>query len=70
MNLNSLDYATNNHVQNYLNLAFENSVFAVINRPTRTTKTGETAIDHILMNTIIEFEVHSGMIKNDISDHF
>ena len=70
MNLNSLDYATNNHVQNYLNLAFENSVFHVINRPTRTTKTGETAIDHILMNTIIEFEVHSGMIKNDISDHF
>ena len=70
MNLNSLDYATNNHVQNYLNLAFENSVFPVINRPTRTTKTGETAIDHILMNTIIEFEVHSGMIKNDISDHF
>ena len=42
----------------------------MINRPTRITKTSETAIDHILTNTILEFEVHSGIIKNDISDHF
>ena len=70
LNLNSLDYATNNHVQNFFNLAFENGVFPVINRPTRITKTSETAIDHILTNTILEFEVHSGIIKNDISDHF
>ena len=41
----------------------------MINRPTRIMKTSETAIDHILTNTI-EFEVHSGTIKNDISDHF
>ena len=67
---NSLDYAANNHVQNVFNLAFENGVFPVINQPTRITKTGETAIDHILRNTILEFEVHSGIIKNDISDHF
>ena len=33
-------------------------------------KTSETAIDHILTNTILDFEVHSGIIKNDISDHF
>ena len=67
---NSLDYATNNHVQNVFNLAFENGIFPVINRPSRITKTSETAIDHILRNTILEFEVHSGIIKNDISDHF
>ena len=70
LNLNSLDYATNNHVQNFFNLAFENGVFPVINRPTRITKTRETAIDHILTNTILEFDVHIGIIKNDISDHF
>ena len=70
MNLNSLDYATNNHVQNFFNLAFENEVLPVINRLTRITKTIKTAIDHILTNTILEFEVHSGIIKNDISDHF
>ena len=70
LNLTSLDYATNNHVQNFFNLAFENGVFPVINRPTRITKTSETAIDHILTNTVLDFEVHSGIIKNDISDHF
>ena len=42
----------------------------MINQPTRITKTSETAIDHILMNIILEFEVQSGIIKNDISDHF
>ena len=36
----------------------------------RIMKTSETAVDHILTNTILDFEVHSGIIKNDISDHF
>ena len=48
LNLNSLNYATNNHVQNFFNLAFENDVFPVINRPTRITKTSETAINTYL----------------------
>ena len=34
------------------------------------TKTSETAIDHMLTNTILEFQVPSGIIKNDISGHF
>ena len=49
LNLNSLDYATNNHVQKFFNLAF---------------------FDHILTSTVLEFKVHSGIINNDISDHF
>ena len=65
LNLNSLDYTSNNHVQNFFNLAFEKSVFPVINRPTRITKTSETAVDHILTNTILEFEVRSAIIKNE-----
>ena len=70
LNSNSLDYTTNNHVQNFFNLAFKNYVFLVINRPTRITKTSATAIHHILTNTILKFEVQSGIIKNNISDHF
>ena len=70
LNLNSLDYATNNHVQSFFNLAFENSVFPVKNRPIRITKTSETAIDHILTNTILELEIQSGIISNDTSDYF
>ena len=51
-------------------LSLKMAFFPAINRPTRITKTSETAIDHILTNTILEFEVHSGIIKNDKSDHF
>ena len=51
-------------------LSLKMAFFPAINRPTRITKTSETAIDHILTNTILEFEVHSGIIKNDKNDHF
>ena len=44
--------------------------FPMINPPTRIKKTSVTAIDHILTNTILDFEVQSGIIKNDISDNF
>ena len=65
-----MDYATDNHVQNFFNLAFENGIFPVTHRPTAITKTSETAFDHILANTILEFKVHSGIINNDTSDYF
>ena len=42
----------------------------MINPPTRIKKTSVTAIDHILTNTILDFEVQGGIIKNDISDNF
>ena len=58
LNLNSLDYKTNNLVQNFSNFAFENCVFSMINRPPpRITKTSATAIDRMLPNTILHFEV-------------
>ena len=62
----------NNHVQNLFKLSFENDVFPVINwiKKTRIRKTSETAVDHILTNNTLEFEVHSGIKKNDISNHF
>ena len=66
----SLDYRTKNQIKNIFNLAFENCVFPVINRPTRITKASATAIDHILRNTILDFEVQSGIIRNYKGDHF
>ena len=54
LNLNSLDYASSTPVKNFFNLAFENGIFPVINRPTRVTWASATAIDHILTNTIME----------------
>ena len=54
LNLNSLDYTSSTPIKNFFNLAFENGIFPVINRPTRVTWASATAIDHILTNTIME----------------
>ena len=39
INLNSLDYETNNCVKNFFNLSFKNSIFPIITRLTRVTRT-------------------------------
>ena len=69
-NINSLDYSRNTIVRDFLNLAFQNSIFPVINRPTRVTKTSATIIEYVLTNSIIDSPLHSGIIKTDICDHF
>ena len=65
-----MDYSRNTIVRDFFNLAFQNSIFPVINRPTRVTKTSATIIEHILTNSIIDSPLHSGIMKTDISDHF
>ena len=42
----------------------------MIHQPTRITKTSATAIDQILTNTILDVEVQSGIIKNDLRYHW
>ena len=69
-NINSLDYSQNTIVHDFFHLAFQNSIFPVINRPARVTQNSATIIDHILTNTIIDSPLHSGIVKTDISDHF
>ena len=69
-NINSIDYSWNTIVRDVFNLAFQNSIFPVINIPTRVIKTSGAIIDHILTNTIIDSPMHSGIVKTDISDHF
>ena len=70
INLNSLDYETNNCVKNFFNLSFKNSIFPIITRPTRVTRTPTTSIDHILTNAILTSKIRSGILQTDISDHF
>ena len=69
-NINFLDYSRITIVRDFFNLVFQNSIFPVINRPTRVTKTSVTIIDHILTNAIIDSPLHSGIVKTEISDHF
>ena len=70
LNLNSLDYASSAPVKNLFNLAFENGIFPVINRPTRLRWASATAIDHILTDTIMDQDLQNGIIKLDIIDQF
>ena len=67
LNLNFSDYTFITPVKNFFNLAFENGIFPVINRPARSSA---TAIDHILTNTIMDQDLQNGIIKLDMSDHF
>ena len=70
LNLNSLDYTSSTPIKNFFNLAFENGIFLVINRPTQFTWASATTVDYILTNTIIDQDLQNGIIKLDISDHF
>ena len=70
LNINSLDYSRNIHVHDFFNFDFQNSIFPVINRPTKVTKSSATLIDHILTKTVIDTHTQSGIIKTDTSDHF
>ena len=54
----------------FFSFTFENLFFPLINQLTRTMKTSATAIVHILTNMVLDFEVQSGIIKNNISDLF
>ena len=56
LNINSLDYSKNTHVNDVFNFVFD--------------QPESTVIDHFITNTIIDSHVQSGIIKTDISDHF
>ena len=70
LNLNILDYETNNKVKNFFNLIFSFNLIPVINKVTRVTKKSATAIDHIIKNSYLNANIQTGIIKTDISDHF
>ena len=70
LNINSLDYSSNEHVKDFFDTCFQNSFVPIINRPTRVTRKSATCIDHILTNSLIDTEIESGIFKSEISDHF
>ncbi|XP_057314221.1 uncharacterized protein LOC130655476 [Hydractinia symbiolongicarpus] len=70
LNLNTLDYETNRNIQCFFNFIFQSGYIPLINKPTRVTKQNATVIDHIITNSFCDKELHSGIIKTDISDHF
>ena len=71
LNINVLGYESNKKVQHFLSSMFQYNMIPTINKPTRVTRNTATAIDHIIINTVISGIQHrSGIIKTDISDQF
>ena len=64
-NVNSLDYLTNIRVKNFINNMFSKGMLSAINKPTRVTKRSRTCIDHIYMNSFVNQELFTGIIKTD-----
>ena len=69
-NINSLEYSIHKNVCDIFNLLFRNSLFTLINRPTKVTKSRAIIIGHVLTNTIRDSKVQGRMLKTDISNHF
>ena len=63
LNLNSLDYSKSAPATKFFNLCFRLTIFSLINRPTRVTKTSATAIDHITANTSLQSEISSDIMQ-------
>ena len=53
---------------NFVNSIYENSLVALITRPTRFGKTSSTLIDNIFTNKC-NYNAMSGLLITDISDH-
>lgn len=70
LNLNSLEYNTNNKVKNAFDMFFQSNLIPLINKPTRVTKRSASIIDHILTNNLNLENTNSGIIKCDVTDHF
>ena len=68
--VNVLDFNESKMGQSFVNLMFRHGLIPTINKPTRATKNTATAIDHIIINSVINAEFKTGIIKTDISDHF
>ena len=63
-NLNLVD-RTNTKVKGILNLAFQNLLTPVINKPTRRAKTIAALTDHILNNDFVNTDSSKDIVKID-----
>ena len=59
LNVDSLDYSKISPVTNFHNLCSHHTIFLLINRPTRVSKTSAAAIHCRMTNTFLQAEVYS-----------
>ena len=70
INLNTLEYDTDNNVKKTFDMFLQSNLVPMINKPTRITRKSASIIDHILTNNLNLGNVSAGIIKSDITDHF
>ena len=68
-NIDLLRSDTNHQTTDFIHNMFANAFYPTISKPTRVTKQTATLIDNIITN-IHEYSIKSGILYNDISDHF
>ena len=68
-NIDLLRSDTNHQTTYFIHNMFANAFYPTISKPTRVTKQRATLIDNIITN-IHEYSIKSGILYNDISDHF
>ena len=57
-------------IQSFVNLMFRHGLIPAVNKSADITTNAATAIDHIITNSVINAAFKTGIIKNNISDHF
>ena len=68
-NFDLLHCNDNNTINDVLSIFYNNSLFPLIDRPTRITPTSATIIDNIFSNVFMH-KIKSGVVISDITDHF
>ena len=68
-NINVLDFNESKLVQYFVNM-FRHGLIPTINKATRVTRNRANAIDHIIKKSVINAKFKTGIVKNDISNHF
>ena len=68
-NVNLLNYKSHTDTNDFINTMISHYLLSYILRPTRVTDHSETVIDNIFSNNT-SYEITSGSITSQISDHF
>ena len=68
-NLDLIKVDNNNQTKDFVHSLYTNAFYPTISKPTRVTEHSATLLDNIITN-ITGYSIKSGVLYNDISDHF
>ena len=68
-NLDLIKVDTRNQKKDFVHSLYTNASYPTISKPTRVTKHSATILDNIITD-ITGYCIKSGVLYNDISDHF